>query len=775
MKKLLLLLISLCIIISMLTSCAVIENLIGSILGDNYDDGAGDESPDGDNGKDENEKLYTAFSPSEKRLFNDEFGGPIPFIANNNYYVEPYTLDLGDSYNEGIRYYTYGNTKEEFDSYRTLFAQYNFDGSQLDELENRWYRYYTDGYLAGEVDYYIDLCYYDTNDGYIVDVYVYRTYERNGGGSNDNGGNGGNGGSTDNSGYAYTDFSSSDKQLMLNVLGEILPFIANNEYYLEEYSYDYGDTYEEGLNFYTYGNTSSEFNSYKALFSKYTYDGSEADDYGDMWYFYTAGEFYIDLSYYETDDGYVIDVYAYFLYEGSGDSGSGSGSGSGSNQNSDLITNVGAGLPQGTNGVYDVDFTDGKYVQDVTDQGYYLDGCPTTGSPKVLVIPVDFSDVTASSKGYSISNIITAFTGKSGSTDYFSVEEYYYISSYGTLDLDITVVNEWFRPSKTSSYYAKATIDYYGDTVDIGDQLVLDEALAYLAGKMNLSDYDSDNNGIIDAVVLVTTLTIDDSSDFYWAYRYWNIYTDDDGYYYEYDGVSANDYIWVPYAFMHESYDAMGEADYSDTSVMNTYTFIHEFAHVIGIDDYYDTSSKGDHPLEDCDVMDSMVGDHNPYSKFNMGWITTARLVTASTTLTLDAFAKNGDTIILAAEWDEDLGAYQEYYVIMYYTSEGLNGGDYGYFTRDGIIVYHVNSSLFKDNYDGEIYYDVYNNNTSSSDNYGTEDNLIEFIKSSEGNFTYVAGDSLPKQTDDAGRALPFSFTVVSIDGDSATITFTKN
>ena len=111
----------------------------------------------------------------------------------------------------------------------------------------------------------------------------------------------------------------------------------------------------------------------------------------------------------------------------------------------------------------------------------------------------------------------------------------------------------------------------------------------------------------------------------------------------------------------------------------------------------------------------------------------------------------------------------------MYYTSEGLNGGDYGYFTRDGIIVYHVNSSLFKDNYDGEIYYDVYNNNTSSSDSYGTEDNLIEFIKSSEGNFTYVAGDSLPKQTDDAGRALPFSFTVVSIDGDSATITFTKN
>ena len=57
---------------------------------------------------------------------------------------------------------------------------------------------------------------------------------------------------------------------------------------------------------------------------------------------------------------------------------------------------------------------------------------------------------------------------------------------------------------------------------------------------------------------------------------------------------------------------------------------------------------------------------------------------------------------------------------------------------------------------------------------YGTYDNLIEFIKSAEGNFTYVEGDSLPSQTDDLGDTLKFSFTVDSIENGKATITFTK-
>ena len=354
------------------------------------------------------------------------------------------------------------------------------------------------------------------------------------------------------------------------------------------------------------------------------------------------------------------------------------------------------------------------------------------------------------------------------------------MSSYGKLDLEFTVVNQWFKPSKTSSYYENLTEGYYGEEYFIGDQVILDEALAYLSRSMDLSKFDSDNNGIIDAVVMINTLTIDSESDFHWAYRYWNSYTDEDGYYYEYDGVSANDYLWASYGFMHETYDEYDGYSYTDTSVMNTYTYIHEFGHVLGADDYYDTEYESETtPLDGCDIMDGMLGDHNPYTKFNLGWITISRLVTtaSSVTLTLESFTKTGDSIIIANNWNDKLGAYQEYYVIVYYTMTDLNCEGYGYFSREGIIVYHVNASLYVEDYYGETYYDVYNNNTTytGEGGYGTYDNLIEFVKSSEGNFTYIEGDTMPTVTDDLGNKLGYNFIVNTIGNGKATLTCVKN
>ena len=710
------------------------------------------------------DKLYNAFTPAEKKLFEDYFGLVIPFIPNDEYYVEEYSNEYEDGTIEsGINFYAWNNTKKEFNAYQSkLDSLYEYQGMEADEYGDNWY-YYA---ISDEV--YLDISYYLADDGYVVDVYVYTYTESSGGGS----GSGSGSGSTDTK-HTYSNFTSSEKSLFNQLVGEVIPFIPNDEYYVEEY--DDGECI--GVNFYTFGNTQAEFNAYKnQIASLYSYDGSETDEYGDMWYYYTTTKGnYFDISFYYYEGDYVVDIYVYCEASSGGETGSGSGSGSGSTgSNDDLITNEGAGLPTGTNGVFNIDFRKADKVKDVTDQGYYLDGCPTTGSPAVLVIPVEFSDVTAQSKGYTTSALAQAFS-EGGDVDYYSVYDYYYISSYGNLTLDITVLDEWFRPEKNSSYYYKATYDYYGDQVAIGDQLILDEALAYLEGKMDLSKFDSDDNGIIDAVVLVNTLDVGEE-DFYWAYRYWNIYTDNNGYYYEYDGVSANDYVWASYQFLNEGIDENGET-YYDSSIMNTYTFIHEFAHILGLDDYYDTSYNGDGPLDGADMMDAMMGDHNAYSKFNLGWITTSRLVVtnSSVTLKLEDFSKTGDTIILANNWDEKLGAYQEYYVLMYYKNEGLNAGDdAGFFARDGVLIYHVNASLYSEVYDGETYYDVYNNNTDASDQYGTKDNLIEFVKSAGDTFTYIAGDTLPNNVvDDNGEALKYTFTIDALTSDYVTITFT--
>ena len=753
----------------------------GNVSGDNTDNG-GNESDDNtgnggnesdDNANDEKKHLYLDFTSSDKALFNTYIGVVVPFIPNDEYYIEGYYYT--NDYEHGINFYTYGNTEDEFREYLKAFIGYTLDETYEDEYGDTWYCYVKD-------DVVIDVSYYYYDGDYVVDLFVYSdlsTDIEDDDNGNDGGDTPGTGDEPSDTEHLYDNFTDDEFNFIFDTLGIPLPFIPNDEYYVEEYEYED----EIGLNFYAFGNTEAEFLEYLDKFYLYTYDGSDVDEYGDTWYFYSVGDVYIDVSYYYYDGDYVVDLYAYFIIEGgnnggnnggnTGDSGNtGGGSGSNPDPDVDLITNNGAGLPDGANGVHNVDFTKAENVKDVTDQGYYLDGCPTTGSPAVLVIPVEFRDVTAASKGYSTDVLKNAFY-KNGATDYYSVYDYYFISSYGQLDLDITVLDEWFRPQYSSTYYYTATYDYYGDDVAIGDQLVLNEALAYLEGKMDLSKFDSDGNGIIDAVILINTLDVGEE-DFYWAYRYWNIYTDNDGYYYEYDGVSANDYIWASYQFIHEGYNANGETIYTDHSVMNTYTFIHEFAHVLGADDYYDTAYVGS-PMSDCDIMDSMLGDHNAYTKFNLGWITTSRLVVADSTitLTLEAFAKNGDTIIIANNWDDKLGAYQEYYVLVYYTNTDLNANGGGYFQRDGIVVYHVNASLYKENYDGEIYYDVYNNNTDPSDSYGTYDNLIEFVKSAEDTFTYVEGDTLPTVYDDAGNKLIYTFTVDALTETEATITFT--
>jgi hypothetical protein len=227
---------------------------------------------------------------------------------------------------------------------------------------------------------------------------------------------------------------------------------------------------------------------------------------------------------------------------------------------------------------------------------------------------------------------------------------------------------------------------------------------------------------------------------------------------------------------MHETYDEDGN-EYYDTSIINPYTYIHEFGHILGADDYYDTAYVGE-PLGGMDIMDGMLGDHNAYTKFNYGWLTSSRLVVAnkSVTLTLESFSKSGDSILIANNWSDALGAYQEYYIVVYYKNEGLNAGEGGYFKRDGVVVYHVNSTLYKEVYDGENYYDVYNTNTDASSEGGTENNLIELVKSPEDTYTYVVGDSLSANiTDDHGAKIAYTFTVDALGEDFATITFTKN
>ena len=563
--------------------------------------------------------------------------------------------------------------------------------------------------------------------------------------------------------YKYEDFSDDEKEILEEYIGEVIPFIPNDSYSLSGY---YGSAdYYHGVSITVSGNTPEEFEAYLEKFADYTLTKTYDDTLGTT-YRYVKEDVVVTLSYYQVLFRYYLNIYVYSSLSTDIEGGDHIPS-----ENS-VISNDGKGLPEGVDGIYTVDFTKAENVKNVADQGRYEDGCPSVGSPAVLVIPVEFSDATAQSKGYTTSAIKDAFC-KDGKNDYYSVYDYYYKSSYGKLTLDVTVLDTWFMPERSSKFYYRATEDSGQGSVSVGDMMVIDEALDYLDDIMDLTKFDSDGNGKIDSVVVINTLDIK-QRDFNWAYRYWNSFADEDGDLYEYDGVSAYDYVWASYQFLYETVED-GEVEY-DSSRKNTYTFIHEFAHVIGADDYYDTQYIDD-PMGGYDVMDAMVGDHNPYTKFNLGWITSSRLVVADReiSLTLEDFSKTGDTIIVADDWDEALGAYQEYYVLTHYSKEGLNSGEGGYFEQSGLVVYHVNASLYSYTVHGEVYYDVYNNNVSPSTMYGTANNLIEYVTKQDAEYVYIAGDELVGITDDSGDEIGFKISIVSVSDSSTVITITPN
>ena len=825
-----------------------------------------------DNGsKEEKQYTYNSFTSSDKAIFMNAIGEEIPFLPNNEYYVE--------AKDSSVRFYTIGNTDEDFTNYQKIIIKfgYKYVSWSLEEghgYEKENIKLLLTDYIKEEKKYIeVNVCLNDSSNNsgeetpenpgggntetpggnettsmiasllneaqslapgaslsgdrtitakvgeidepytdqyknisfYLTDGEYSILVHRGKGDGIENlktgdtvtvtgtvtnyqfinstdtiiefakptitvvsSGNSGSGeqGNT-GSGYLFNDFTNEEKDLFDEYFGFVIPFIPNNEYGVEEF--DPSTDGVSGVYFWACGNTINEFNAYKAGLSNkgFSYDGTDIDEeYGDTWYWYSKGDIYLDLVYYVEDGKSCIEVHVYMESSGGNEGGS-------SSEDAEIITNDGKGLPSSSNGVYDIDFTKAENVKNVSQQGNYLDGCPTSGNVKVLVIPVEFSDVTAASKGYDLNKLKLAFNGSGNDTDYRSVKEYYFESSYEQLDLDFVVLDSWFRPNNTSSYYANLTMEYYDSEAFIGDQVIMDEALAYLSSTMDLTIFDSDNNSVIDAVVMINTLEIDKNINFNWAYRYWNIYTNDEGYYYEYDGVSANDYLWASYKFLYEG--TYGE--YTDTSAMNTYTYIHEFGHVLGVDDYYDYSEKANDPLDGRDIMDISIGDHNPFSKINLGWLTTSRLVVASNsvTLTLKEFTSTGDTIIIANNWDPTLGAYQEYYILMYYRHIGLNENGL-YFEDEGVVMYHVNSSLYKGEYEGEIYYDIYNSNTDETEEYGTYDNLIELCKSSSNDYVCVVGSSSSSSlVDDLGNTISYTFTVDSLNSEFATITFTKN
>lgn len=402
----------------------------------------------------------------------------------------------------------------------------------------------------------------------------------------------------------------------------------------------------------------------------------------------------------------------------------------------------------------------------IQELDYVSGALPSKGNPRALVIPVEFPDCTAESKGYSIDLIEKAFNGDSLEMEWESVNSFFKKSSYGKVDVQFDVMDSWFTTSKQSTYYST-----YKDPSGVIDpaEVIIKEYLTANPHNLDFSDYDTNGDSYIDSIYVIYTHEVDYNSNntIWWAYQYYYMSED------YFNDVTPYYYVFAGYDFLLE-----------DNMECNTHTYIHESGHLFGLEDYYDYDSKSgiaSGGLAGADIMDYTVGDHNPFSKMLLGWAANPILITTqnSVTIDLEAFQENGDFVILANNWNESDGMYQEYFIVEYWTPTGLNeydsSGDYLY-SQAGIRVLHVTANLANTNgYDYFKYDNSYSNTklitlVPANNGYITSSTIASnaFLYRPSTNPTF-SGARYNDRT-----KLGYEFTVNSLGDTHANITFTK-
>lgn len=327
---------------------------------------------------------------------------------------------------------------------------------------------------------------------------------------------------------------------------------------------------------------------------------------------------------------------------------------------------------------------------------------PSTGDVKVLVVPIEFSNVYTSKKTKEkyVNDLNRVFFGDD--TGYESVSSYYEKSSYGKLKISGTIT-DWYTPKKDSTYYEAA---YDSNKINPAISDLLTEVLEYFDSKIDYSEYDSDNDGVIDAVYLVCNKAKPKHGSLYWS---WMSASNSNK---KFDEKSAYQYMWSNIGFIYEDdFRNPIRGDY-----VNAITYIHETGHLMGADDYYDyseneykTSIFGTSLSEEgkgCNygaggynMMDSNVLDHCAVTKMLLGWIN-PYVVTQNATIEINKFNSSGDAIIVSPTFDEERGNLSEFFIIEYFDNTGLNRQsmfDNRGFKTSGIIIYHVNAKVIAD------------------------------------------------------------------------------
>ena len=298
------------------------------------------------------------------------------------------------------------------------------------------------------------------------------------------------------------------------------------------------------------------------------------------------------------------------------------------------------------------------------------------GTVKTLALLIEFPDYPhVNSSEYIYSNLFGPGDSSHGYFD--SLSNYYKRSSYQQLNISGSVLG-WYKTN------------YNRDTIvqsDFEREKLIKEVMNYYHNEgHDFSQYDNDNDGYIDCLMVYWSGPDNGWANFWWGEK---IYFNDPTY--SIDGKKIGGYTW-----QWES-NPVGSPFWADTA-------IHEVGHILGLPDYYDYNPdigpKGG--AGGLDIMDGVWGDHNGFSKWVLDWISPNVISSGTQSLTLNPSGISKDAVLMMPEITiNDL--FSEFFLVQ---NRSRTGNDIDY-PGNGFVIWHVDAKLNDNNY-------LYNNSNTA-------------------------------------------------------------
>lgn len=237
---------------------------------------------------------------------------------------------------------------------------------------------------------------------------------------------------------------------------------------------------------------------------------------------------------------------------------------------------------------------------------------PKTGSPKGLIILVEYSDVKFASN-YDAGDYFNRMMSEKGFSDYYgtgSALDWFTDASNGQFTPDFDVFGPITLSNKQAYYGAN---DTWGN--DQRAEYMVIDGCRLLDSQINFKDYDTDDDGYVDNVFVFYAGKGEadgGSDDTVWPHQ-WELSSA--GVSLKLDGVSINRYAC--------------SNELTGTTPAGIGTFIHEFSHVMGLPDLYHTTDAVYYTPSEWSILDYGPYNNNgrtppTYSIFErnaMGWI----------------------------------------------------------------------------------------------------------------------------------------------------------